>query len=219
MKHSSFSHIVLSLLLLLLLFTLPLSAGGSKEEKTPAITENDPLLEGELESPQSSPATPAAPKAESADGSVQFMTYSIYGDLIDQNLFSQADITMINVWGTYCSPCIREMPDLGELHREYADKGFQITGIVIDGYHQDEEKFKEQIGMARAIVDYTKADYQHMLPISLELNEAYLSNIQVVPTTFFVDSQGRLIGKEVTGSRSKEAWIEVIEGVFAEYEN
>lgn len=219
MKHSSFSHIVLSLLLILVLFSLPLSAGGSKEESAPAITDNDPLLEGELESPQSSPASPATPQAENADNSVQFMTYSIYGDLIDQNLFSQADITMINVWGTYCSPCIREMPDLGEIHREYADKGFQITGIVIDGYHQDEEKFKEQIGMARAIVDYTKADYQHMLPISLELNEAYLSNIQVVPTTFFVDSQGKLIGKEVTGSRSKEDWIEVIEGVFAEYEN
>ena len=219
MKHSSLFHIALPLLLILVLFSLPLSAGGNKEEKAPAVAENDTLLEGELASPQSSPAAPAAPKAESADGSVQFMTYSIYGDVIDQNLFSQADITMINVWGTYCSPCIREMPDLGEIHREYADKGFQITGIVIDGYHQDEEKFREQIGMARAIVDYTKADYQHMLPISMELNEAYLSNIQVVPTTFFVDSQGRLIGKEVTGSRSKEAWIEVIEGVFAEYEN
>jgi len=221
MKQSSFSHTVLSILLMLLLFSLPLSAGGNKEQEKEeqTITVSQPLLEGELESPQSSQSTPAVPQAESPDGSVQFMTYSIYGDLIDQELFSQADITMINVWGTYCSPCIREMPDLGDLNREYADKGFQIAGIVIDGYHQDEEKFKEQIGMARAIVDYTKADYQHMLPISMELNEAYLSNIQVVPTTFFVDSKGRLIGKEVTGSRSKEAWIEVIEGVFAEYEN
>ena len=221
MKQSSFSHTVLSILLMLLLFSLPLSAGGNKEQKKEeqTITVSQPLLEGELESPQSSQSTPAVPQAESPDDSVQFMTYSIYGDLIDQELFSQADITMINVWGTYCSPCIREMPDLGDLNREYADKGFQIAGIVIDGYHQDEEKFKEQIGMARAIVDYTKADYQHMLPISMELNEAYLSNIQVVPTTFFVDSKGRLIGKEVTGSRSKEAWIEVIEGVFAEYEN
>jgi len=206
---------------MLLLFSLPLSAGGNKEQEKEeqTITVSQPLLEGELESPQSSQSTPPVPQAESPDDSVQFMTYSIYGDLIDQELFSQADITMINVWGTYCSPCIREMPDLGDLNREYADKGFQIAGIVIDGYHQDEEKFKEQIGMARAIVDYTKADYQHMLPISMELNEAYLSNIQVVPTTFFVDSKGRLIGKEVTGSRSKEAWIEVIEGVFAEYEN
>ncbi len=221
MKQLSFSHTVLSILLILLLFSLPLSAGGNKEQEKEEQTINvrQPLLEGELESPQSSQSTPAVPQAESPDDSVQFMTYSIYGDLIDQNLFSQADITMINVWGTYCSPCIREMPDLGDLNREYADKGFQIAGIVIDGYHQDEEKFKEQIGMARAIVDYTKADYQHMLPISMELNEAYLSNIQVVPTTFFVDSKGRLIGKEVTGSRSKEAWIEVIEGVFAEYEN
>jgi len=206
---------------MLLLFSLPLSAGGNKEQEKEeqTITVSQPLLEGELESPQSSQSTPPVPQAESPDDSVQFMTYSIYGDLIDQELFSQADITMINVWGTYCSPCIREMPDLGDLNREYADKGFQIAGIVIDGYHQDEEKFKEQIGLARAIVDYTKADYQHMLPISMELNEAYLSNIQVVPTTFFVDSKGRLIGKEVTGSRSKEAWIEVIEGVFAEYEN
>jgi 3-oxoacyl-[acyl-carrier-protein] synthase II len=39
---------------------------------------------------------------------------------------------MINVWGTYCNPCLNEMPDLGEIATEYDTETFQIIGIVCD---------------------------------------------------------------------------------------
>lgn len=161
--------------------------------------------------------TQAPDSQDPEDGSLQFLTLSLYGDQITQDVFADSAITMINVWGTYCSPCIREMPDLGDINREYKDKGFQIVGIVIDGYSPDEEKFKDQLSLARAIVDYTKADYTHLLPISIELNNAYLADIQVVPTTFFIDSEGNILGDPVTGSRSKEDWLNVIDGVLSGY--
>ncbi len=207
-------HTVLITLLVLVTVSFSLGATGTKEEKPAA--KSGSLMEGELGS-GTIPTVPAAQAPESTDGSLQFLTIDIYGQRVDASVFSDKEVTLINVWGTYCPPCIQEMPFLGELNREYADRGFQIVGIVIDGYHQDEAKFKEQLGMARAIADYTKADYPHLLPVSIELNEAYLSNIQVVPTTFFVDSKGNLIGEEVTGSRSKADWIKIIDEVLAEY--
>ncbi len=212
---SSIQKILVSVFAVLLLLS-PLSAGGAKEE-TPAQPK-ETVMEGELDT--STPQVPQqAPAAPSSDGSVQFLTLDIYGQQVTQEVFASADITMLNVWGTYCSPCIREMPDLGAINREYADKGFQIVGIVIDGYSSDEEKFKEQLSMARAIADYTQADYPHLLPISIEMNEAYLSAIQVVPTTFFVDSKGNILGKSYEGSRTKDSWLEVIDGVLSEYGN
>ncbi len=218
MKYLSSSHKVVLTLFTLLLLLSPLSATGSKEEapKQPA----DTLMEGELDtSGVQSVQTNTAQSAPAVDGAAQFLTLDIYGNEISQDIFAQADITMLNVWGTYCSPCINEMPGLGEINREYADKGFQITGIVIDGYSSDEEKFREQLGMARAIEEYTKADYTHLLPVSYEMNNLYLKDIQVVPTTFFLDSKGKIIGDAIEGSRSKEDWIAIIDEVMNEYAN
>ena len=63
------------------------------------------------------------------DGRVlEFTGEDLEGNKVDsKELFAKAKVTMINVWGTFCSPCIMEMPDLGELSREYADKDFQVT--------------------------------------------------------------------------------------------
>ena len=48
------------------------------------------------------------------------------GNVISSDIFAQSRLTMINVWATYCNPCLREMPDLGALHQEFSEQGFQI---------------------------------------------------------------------------------------------
>ena len=40
---------------------------------------------------------------------------------------------------------------------------------------------------------------------------AALSDVSVVPTTFFVDSQGRVVAEVYTGSRSYDEWAQIIE--------
>lgn len=132
-----------------------------------------------------------------------FNTITHYGSEVTQDIFTEADLTMVNIWGTFCSPCIREMPDLGELADEYADKGVQIVGIVSDvtaAWNTDVE----------LIIQETGADYTHLM-VSQSLWNSYLSNVQVVPTTVFVDSEGKQVGEVYTGSRDKEAWAAIIE--------
>lgn len=132
-----------------------------------------------------------------------FNTITHYGAAVTQDIFTEADLTMVNIWGTFCSPCIREMPDLGELADEYADKGVQIVGIVSDvtaAWNTDVE----------LIIQETGADYTHLM-VSQSLWNSYLSGVQVVPTTVFVDSEGKQIGEVYTGSREKEAWAAIIE--------
>lgn len=139
--------------------------------------------------------------ANSLFGTFQTMTH--YGVPVTQDIFTEADLTMVNIWGTFCSPCIREMPDLGELADEYADKGVQIVGIVSDvtsAWNTDVE----------LIIQETGADYTHLI-VSQSLWNNYLSNVQVVPTTVFADSEGKQVGEVYTGSRDKESWAAVIE--------
>ena len=41
-----------------------------------------------------------------------FTAQDLDGNQVDQSIFADADLTMINVWGTFCTPCLDEMPDL-----------------------------------------------------------------------------------------------------------
>ena len=57
-----------------------------------------------------------------------FDTVDLDGNAVDQGVFSEHKLTMVNIWATYCGPCISEMPDLGILAEEYEDKGLQVMG-------------------------------------------------------------------------------------------
>lgn len=137
-----------------------------------------------------------------------FSSQTLEGEEVSQDIFAQADLTMVNIWGTFCGPCIREMPDLGEISRDYADQGVQIVGMVsdvikpLDGSQPDTDTALE-------IVEATQADYTHIL-LSEDLYRGYLGEVQVVPTTVFVDKNGEEVGV-YTGSKSKEEWVSIIE--------
>ena len=40
--------------------------------------------------------------------------------------------TLMNFWGSWCPPCVAEMPLLNEFHVEYADQNFQVIGFAVD---------------------------------------------------------------------------------------
>ena len=62
----------------------------------------------------------------------EFETVTLTGEPVTQEIFGEAKLTMVNIWATYCSPCIQEMPELAELAREYEDRGVQIVGLLSD---------------------------------------------------------------------------------------
>ncbi len=61
-----------------------------------------------------------------------FSATDLDGNAVDESIFSSSKLTMVNIWATFCGPCIGEMPDLGLLNEEYASEGFQVVGIVAD---------------------------------------------------------------------------------------
>lgn len=143
-----------------------------------------------------------------------FSATDLDGNTIDQSMLADYDLTMVNVWATFCRPCIKEMPDLGTLAQEYQDKGVQIIGLVSDVLNSDGTINEEQVQTARDIVSETGAAYTHLLP-SEDLY-GVLSQIQYVPTTFFVDSTGAQVGSAVISAQSKDKWIEAIDAMLAE---
>lgn len=140
-----------------------------------------------------------------------FSSTDIGGTPVDQTIFSDYTLTMVNIWATFCSPCIKEMPDLALLHSDYAESGFQVVGIVADAKVGQEAA----IETALSIVEQTGADYLHVLS-SDSLAEAKLNSVQYVPETIFVDAQGNQIGESYVGSKDYDEWSEIIENLLDE---
>ncbi len=133
------------------------------------------------------------------------------GNAVTSDIFSQSKLTMINVWATYCNPCLREMPDLGELAGEYDTADFQLIGIVSDVQENGSE---DKLEKAVSLVEKTGADYPHLL-LNESLYSALVVNVSGVPTTFFVDENGVVLGA-VVGSYDKSVWKEIIDGLLEE---
>ncbi len=162
-------------------------------------------------------ALTAASAAFAAKNSGEFASFAakdIDGNEVTQEVLAKAELTVMNVWGTFCGPCLREMPALGKLASEYKDKNVQFIGVVIDVLDRNGGINDKQVEKARGLVAKTGAAYLHLLP-SKDLMDAKLAAIYAIPETYFVDAGGRILDS-VTGAMAEDQWRTKIESVLAE---
>ncbi|GEM_PF-3523228 len=141
-------------------------------------------------------------------GKLEFTLNDIEGDSYkSSDIFKDNKLTMINIWGTLCTPCIKELPELQELSEELSSKGINIIGLV--GDVSGEENMEDAI----AIVKKKKVEFLNLVPDDA-IRETLLSKIKGYPVTIFVDSNGNLIGETIVGARSKDEYKSIAEKVF-----
>lgn len=123
----------------------------------------------------------------------EFSTTDMDGNKVTNDIFADYDLTVVNFWATYCNPCIDELPELAEWKKELPDN-VNLIGLLVDV----DEKGSDQYKLAEKIIKETGADYQHL--IATEEFDDMISNLVGVPTTFFVDSTGKIIGEPFAGA-------------------
>ena len=113
-----------------------------------------------------------------------FTTRDMNGAEVTQDILKDYDVTMVNVWTTWCDFCVKEMPAIAKLKEKVPSNTTVIT-ICADG--------KEAKELANRILSDSKATFQTLVP-SETLNKKLLKNIWGYPTTFFVDKTGKVVG-------------------------
>jgi thiol-disulfide isomerase/thioredoxin len=141
---------------------------------------------------------------------VTFEATTTEGEAWNSDKFANSKLTMINVWATYCNPCLSEMPDLGELAAEYDPAQFQIVGVVSDVMADDSVK---NIDYAKQLITETKANYPHLL-LNESLYMSLVGAVSAVPTTFFVRQDGSMVGY-LTGAMDKDNWKTLIDDLLS----
>ena len=139
-----------------------------------------------------------------------FITQDVNGETITQDIFKEHDLTMVNIFTTWCSPCVSEMPDLEKLSQQIDDRNVAVVGIVMDVLDENGNIVDENLEQAQLLVQKTGVTYPIILPDSTYLN-GRLTSIEAFPETFFVDKNGNIVGETYSGSGSLEDWLDVVE--------
>ena len=107
-------------------------------------------------------------------------------------LFGGSRITMVNIWASWCGPCVSELSELAEIHAQLQPEGAGVVGILLDADTdagvRDAKALMAEHGTNYPVVAFDGA-MQEILP-----------ELQYIPTTFFVDSTGRIVGETFVGA-------------------
>ncbi len=135
---------------------------------------------------------------------------------ISNSDFAEKKLTMLNIWASWCGPCISELPELQQLSETYADKDVQVVGVLQDGVDEaglPNEGMLEEIGQALVDMGIT---YRMILPDET-LQDDFIAQMQYFPTTFFIDSNGEVVRMEV-GAKDANEWGKIIDEILEDLE-
>jgi thiol-disulfide isomerase/thioredoxin len=181
-------------------------------------TENDQT--GSSNDSANNPPSESESPGDSADSgsgggwsSLSIDTTDLNGATVTSDSFSQNKLTILNIWATWCAPCVKELPELQKISSAFADQKVQIVGVLQDGVTELGAPHEETIGNALALLKDANADYTVILPDET-LKSEFISKMQYFPTTFFIDSKGTVV-HTVVGSQNFKGWSDEINTVLS----
>jgi thiol-disulfide isomerase/thioredoxin len=142
-------------------------------------------------------------RAVEGDRAPTFTGVTLAGDTLSLESFRPEPV-LLNIWATWCLPCVREMPGLDSLHAEYGPHGLHVIGVSVDDPGSEEEvaEFLRVRGIG----------YPSIFDPSQVVNELFFTF--GVPETFLIDGKGRITrhwsGMILAGSAGVRSEIEKV---------
>jgi len=137
---------------------------------------------------------PVDPEGDLPGQILSFETTDIDGNVVTSaDLFRDNQVTMVNLWGTWCPNCVGEMAELAEMHTRLREKGCGIVGV-----ERERVPIDTMTDEIRAFLEEKGINYPNVIwPGDNEI----LKQVGGFPTTFFVDSEGRILTYPITGAK------------------
>jgi peroxiredoxin len=127
---------------------------------------------------------------------INFVGKSIKGNILELSKL-KGNYVYLDFWGTWCAPCIEEIPKLKSIYEEYSDKNFIMIGIAND----DTKKLIK-------FIDKNEVNWEQIIQSD---NKSIILDYGVVsyPTTFLIDPAGNIISKNLRVQELKEKLKEI----------
>lgn len=164
------------------------------------IEEEIAKLEKEIAASDSSDSA-SSKLDESASVFHRFKGKDLDGNDVDDSLFTNNKVTVVNFWFSGCKPCVGELSKLNELNETLKKMGGEVVGINTDTLDDNQDGIKE----AKEILKAQGASYKNLTFDSNSTVGKYFSNIMAFPTTVLVDKDGNIVGEPLMGGIDDQA--------------
>ena len=139
---------------------------------------------------------------------ITFDSETVFGDAIDSSIFAENEVTLVNIFATWCGPCVKEIPELEEIAA--ADNGIGVVGMLADAVNMETGLLDDEaIALSLVIAEKTGALYPFVIPDPVFLEE-YLKKAMLFPMSYLVDSEGVVIQGPIGGARTQQEWLDLI---------
>ncbi|MDW8337066.1 MAG: TlpA disulfide reductase family protein [Tepidimonas sp.] len=116
----------------------------------------------------------------------------------------QGKVLLVNFWATTCASCVKEMPQLVQMHQRYAPRGFETLAVAMS---YDPPEWVANFARTRQLPFTVALDKDGVLA------QAW-GDVKLTPTTFIVDRQGRIV-KRYVGPPDFDALAALLERLLA----
>ncbi|HYC57110.1 MAG TPA: TlpA disulfide reductase family protein [Candidatus Binatia bacterium] len=121
-------------------------------------------------------------KLSDGDLAPDFILQSLDGKTRKLSIY-RGQVVLVNLWATWCPPCIEEMPLLNRIAEQYKDRGLIVLGVAGD----------DDVSRVQEFVERTPLKFEILLDPDGAIGTQY--GITGYPETFFVDREGRIRDK------------------------
>lgn len=90
-------------------------------------------------------------------------------------------LVYVDFWASWCAPCRRSFPWMGEMQRRYGERGFVVVAVNVDRKRADADRFLQSTPAAFAVV----FDDSGRTPAAWQVSG--------MPSSYLVDPQGRVL--------------------------
>lgn len=148
----------------------------------------------------------AAPVAQAdwgeGDKAPDLASYGLVGELPQ----TAGTVTYLDFWASWCAPCKQSFPELDALHRQYAERGFQVVAISVDTQEKPMQRFLDRL--------------KPSFPVARDADQTLVKDagIEVMPTSFLIDANGRIrfVHRGWHGEATKSELARQIESLLQE---
>lgn len=130
------------------------------------------------------------------------------GTVYTTDLFREYDLTLVNVFTTWCPACIDEMPDLEKLKQEMASQGVNVVGVVFEAVNETGETQEQVVELVKVLRERAGLTFPLLIPDETDMN-GRLKGLSAFPESFFIDSEGNIVGEPIMGAKSLESWLDL----------
>lgn len=119
---------------------------------------------------------------------------------------ARGDVVLLNLWATWCAPCLKEIPDLVELEQDLSDSGFRVIGISLDDADAGEDvlSFRDEY-FPEFFTYHVLDDDWYALLADFAPNWP-----SVLPTVFVIGRDGQLV-ETLVGGKDYQAFSAIVE--------